>query len=157
VVAAFAARVVADCDNGGEIVAAGGLCQQPDLSSAILDFEVEALDIAGGQRGIAFAAVVARILSGESPDDCLVPANRHLYLAVHLQPDVALAFAGGHIVARHSANRKSRVSHRGQRGEEQHERCTAEALNRNSHQLKHTAEKDVTAPRAVPDPRINFP
>src|SRR5262249_22205483 len=63
VVAAEAAGTVANPHDGRETVAPRRLRQETNLVAAILDFEVEAFDIAVGERGVAFAAIVARILA----------------------------------------------------------------------------------------------
>ena len=108
-VASFAPGGIADVHDGGEAVAAGGFAQQADLVAALHHLEVEACDIAVGQGGVAFAAVVARVAPGDGADGDQIAAHGHFHLVIHLQADIALALAGGHIVAGHAAGLKARV------------------------------------------------
>jgi len=59
------------------------------------------------------AAIVARVAPGDGVDGDQIAAHGNFRLVIHLQPDIALSLAGGHVVARHAAGLKVRVGQRG--------------------------------------------
>src|ERR1019366_1692520 len=61
----LATLAIADVHNGGETVSARGFLDQAHLAAAFNVFKAEACDIAVGQRGIAFAACIARVSPGD--------------------------------------------------------------------------------------------
>ena len=61
-ISSLATLAVADMHNGGEAGSARGFANQAHLAAALNVLKAEANDIAVGQRGIAFATTIARIV-----------------------------------------------------------------------------------------------
>ncbi len=125
--------------DGAELIAARGFSRQANLVAALNHLKVEAGEVAVGQRRVAFAAVIARVASGDRPYVHQVAAHGHLRLAVHLQPYIALPFAGRHVVARHAARLKMRVPQRRKRGEKHQHPHARAAKSGMFHRFQHTA------------------
>jgi hypothetical protein len=109
-IAAQAARGIADCYDRRPVVPPRRLGEQPDVAAAVLHLEVEIGNGTVGQRHVAFRiSIVVGVASGDRPDEDAVAAHRDLYLIVDLQPDVALPASHRNVVPVHPPHTKTSV------------------------------------------------
>ena len=123
----------------GELIAARRFGGETDFVTAVDHLKMETGRFAIGQQGITLAPIVAGIASGNRTDASLVAPYGNFRLAVHLQSYVALAFAGRHIFACHTADLKTRVGQRGKRGKYQKKWYVMADAKAKSHYVQNTA------------------
>jgi hypothetical protein len=122
-----------------ELIAARGFGGEADLVAALDHLKVEARGFAIGQQGITLAPIVASIAAGNRADNSLIAPYGYFRLTVYLQAYVALAFAGRHVFARHTADLKMCVGQRGKRGKYQKKWYVMANAKAKSHYVQHTA------------------